>query len=383
MTNSDLRVLHVSPRVQAHGGIETLHTHHARLPGHQAFVSFFDRNPQLRERYYNLDATWRTPLAEMRRRFARIAALEPDSLVVYHNGWGLPLFHDLDRATRRVVFLHADPDYHLPEFPSWKGLVDGMAAVSPAVTEVWKNYFHGWASDRMTVCPLPIEEPASPARVGRKLGAPLVLGYAGRLERGQKRIDLLPSLLAALDVENVPFRFEVLGDGSWADRLRRQLGDRVLFHGWTDAPTYRRTLASWDAVIYFSENEGGPIALLEAMAAGVIPFYPVRGGSWADIYAPQIDPRCHYPPEDFRALARSLRELSAQSEESIQTLRAKTVALVQPHRGLNYRHLCEEFLVGITGQPRISSRRARAGKLSDALPLGFVARFASWALRRN
>ena len=74
MTTIFPRVIHVAPRVQARGGIESILALHRQLPQRQAFVALFDRNPPAEAGYVNLNLNWRTPLWEMRRRFARAMA---------------------------------------------------------------------------------------------------------------------------------------------------------------------------------------------------------------------------------------------------------------------------------------------------------------------
>jgi hypothetical protein len=109
MSDRPPSVVHVTPHVQARGGTETLHAYHRHLPGEQVFVALFDRDPEARPGYVNLGFTWRTPLGEMRRRFARAFAPLAGRVVIYHDGWGLPFFQDLDGAGRRLVVLHSAP----------------------------------------------------------------------------------------------------------------------------------------------------------------------------------------------------------------------------------------------------------------------------------
>ena len=137
MTTIFPRVIHVAPRVQARGGIESILALHRQLPQRQAFVALFDRNPPAEAGYVNLNLNWRTPLWEMRRRFARAMEPQAGGLVVYHNGWGMPLFHDLDGASRRLLFLHANPAYHAMDLPAFARLVDGAIGVTPALVDAW------------------------------------------------------------------------------------------------------------------------------------------------------------------------------------------------------------------------------------------------------
>jgi glycosyltransferase involved in cell wall biosynthesis len=380
---SSFSVVHLSPRVQALGGIETLHKYHRTLPGRQIFVALFDREPESRPDYINLNFTWRTPLWVMRRRFQRALRPHAGSLCVYHNGWGLPLFHDLDRAARRVVFFHADPAFHRPELSGFRGLPDGVMGISPGLPEFWREEMPEIEVARTGVCPLPVESPSVQARSTRGAGAPLVLGYAGRIERAQKRLDLLPGLLDALDGLGVDYRFELAGTGAFQPWLQQRLGPRVRFHGRLANEDYWRALSDWDGAVYFSENEGGPIALLEAMAVGAIPFYPRNGGSWADAHAPRVDPLCHYPPGNMTALASAVQQVFSRTPAAVAALRMAARSLVKMHDRDVYRAFCAGMFERIWAQPRCSARRLRRPRITDLLPLGVVTRMAPGALRRS
>ncbi|MCW5549622.1 MAG: glycosyltransferase [Opitutaceae bacterium] len=378
MEPPEFKVLHVSPRVQARGGIETLHAFHRAWPGRPEFVALFDRDPLPRSGYANLDFTWRTPLWRMRRSFARLLARHPGSLVIYHNGWGLPLLHDLDRAARRVVFLHADPAYHAADLPAFAGLVDGVIGVTPALREPVLRTLRGMTDERLTIVRAPVEVPAGCR--ARPRGAGLVLGYAGRLERAEKRLDQLPALVAALDRSGLDCRIELLGEGPLRPWLERRLGDRVRLHGWVPKDEFWRIMSGWDAMVMFSEHEGGPIALLEGMALGLIPFYPAQQGSWADVYVPQVDARCHYPPGDMPALARAIGQVMLQPAAQLAATRERAQVLVAGHRREEYESACRGCLRRVAELPRLSQDRRRRFRLTDGLPLGVVTRWVPAAL---
>lgn len=382
MTPTSLRVIHVAPRVQARGGIESILALHRQLPQRQAFVALFDRNPPAEAGYVNLNLNWRTPLWEMRRRFARAMSPQAGGLVVYHNGWGMPLFHDLDGASRRLLFLHANPAYHAIDLPAFAGLVDGAIGVTPALVDAWNAMLPELTAERGLVVRGPMVLPALPVSTLRR-NEPLVLGYAGRIERTQKRLDRLPALLRELKATGLPFRFEVLGDGGWRSELEKRVAGQVRFHGWKIKADYWRILAGWDAIVFFSDFEGGSLAVFEVMAMGGLPFFPAIGGSWSDCYTPQVDLRCHYPPGDMHALAAAIREVFSLNAEQLAPLRRKACALVEGHRVDAYETACRMFMNTIADAPRISAVRRRSRRITDLLPLGLATRMAPWALRRS
>jgi len=105
-----------------------------------------------------------------------------------------------------------------------------------------------------------------PRRLGTMSGSPLI-GTICRLEP-QKGLDVL--LEAATRLESA--RFLIVGSGSERGRLERRilelgLGHRVEIRPWTDAPD--RVLKELDVFVLPSFDEGLPLAVLEAMMAGV------------------------------------------------------------------------------------------------------------------
>lgn len=119
----------------------------------------------------------------------------------------------------------------------------------------------------------------------RMLGLPAdgeIVGWVGRLSR-EKGADVALDALARLDRPDV--RLAMVGAGpelaSLQERARALgLGDRVVFTG--AVPDVATLLAAFDAFLLSSRTEGTPMALLEAMAAG-IPIVATRVGGIPDV----------------------------------------------------------------------------------------------------
>lgn len=131
------------------------------------------------------------------------------------------------------------------------------------------------------------------------LGIPrdaFVVGWAGRLSR-EKGADVLIDALAEL--ADLPVWVSFVGDGpereALAEQTRaRRVSERVRWHGMI--PNAGRLMCAFDVFALSSRSEGTPIALFEAMAAGV-PIVATSVGGVPDVVSereasvvPALDP---------------------------------------------------------------------------------------------
>jgi glycosyltransferase involved in cell wall biosynthesis len=165
------------------------------------------------------------------------------------------------------------------------------------------------------------------ARISTRLpGSPLRIGYVGRLEQGQKRIfDLIP-LLASLQRRAVDFTCDVVGDGGDRERLVRgvealRLTRRPRFWGWLDGSAVRERLGELDVFVLLSSVEGLPIALLEAMAEGVVPVVTKIASGCPDVVQDGVNGFSE-PVGDSEAFANRIQWLAENVEELARMRRA-------------------------------------------------------------
>jgi glycosyltransferase involved in cell wall biosynthesis len=106
----------------------------------------------------------------------------------------------------------------------------------------------------------------------------------------------------------LPYTLSVLGDGGERERLEREtssipeLARRVRWHG--IVPDAGRYFPAFDLFILSSRTEGTPIALFEAMAAGV-PIIATTVGGVPDMLS--AAEALLIPPEDPAALAQAIQ----------------------------------------------------------------------------
>ncbi len=160
--------------------------------------------------------------------------------------------------------------------------------------------------------------------LGLAAGAPL-LGIVGRLVPIKDHPTLFQAM-ALLPPSDPPAHLIVVGDGEERGRFERSaarlgLGERIHFLGWrADLETI---LPEMDVVICASKNEGTPVALIEAMAAGV-PVLSTDVGGVADLVA-HGETGWLVPAGDPPALAQAIQRLLGDA-----TLRARLAAAGRP-----------------------------------------------------
>ena len=112
--------------------------------------------------------------------------------------------------------------------------------------------------------PTGVPPPLATPRVRERIAK---IGYIGRLDQSEKRVlDLIPFAHALGDVE-----LHVAGAGVEGARLRQELPSAIFHGAMSRDELYSSLYPTLEAIVLFSEAEGGPIVAWEAMAHGVIP----------------------------------------------------------------------------------------------------------------
>jgi glycosyltransferase involved in cell wall biosynthesis len=158
-------------------------------------------------------------------------------------------------------------------------------------------------ADRVHVVPNGIDVPAVPSGpAGRQ---PPRVGTLGRLT-AQKGVDVLLDAVRFLVAAGTPVDVVIGGAGRDAEQLRAAAaGLPVTFHGFvSDVPAF---LAGLDVFCLSSRREALPLALLEAMAAGL----PCVATDVGDVAPAVGSDAVVVPPGDAAALAAALAALLA------------------------------------------------------------------------
>jgi colanic acid/amylovoran biosynthesis glycosyltransferase len=106
--------------------------------------------------------------------------------------------------------------------------------------------------------------------------APFRVAYSGRLVEKQKRASLVINALIKACERNPYIAATVIGDGNSRRFLEQEvdsagMGHAINFSGLQTPGNVQNILANCQAIVLMSDFEGLPVALLEAMAMGVVP----------------------------------------------------------------------------------------------------------------
>jgi len=175
--------------------------------------------------------------------------------------------HDVGRAV--VLILHGDDEYYYGLAVKHDRVVHAYVAYSRRMFEQLRARLPHRVND---IYYIPYGIPL-PKRVRRSAAGPLRLIFAGRLEHGQKGVLELPSIDGRLRALNADVRWTIIGDGPDGRRLRELWPEsgRVEYRGLLDNATTIDAFADHDVFVLPTRTEGLPVALVEAMGAGVVP----------------------------------------------------------------------------------------------------------------
>jgi glycosyltransferase involved in cell wall biosynthesis len=386
---SAIRVVHAFTFFHALGGVSSMLRRNwegdARHGLASQFLAYFEPDDGRTERVRGLGLTWRNTIHQARARFRQRLPAGAE-VISYGNVWGVPFFADLDAAPRRIGALHgasADmPDY----IRHARGCLDGVICVSEPHRELAARLLPELTADRIGFLPNPAGRTRVDIQQPPLAGRPLVIGYSGRLARGEKRVDRLPLLVRELDRLGLSYRLEILGDGPERASLQRQFAGRtnVILHGRRRGEDYWTVLRQWDVLVLVSDFEGMPVSLLEGLSVGVIPLLP-RIGSGGDAYAARVRDDLLYPAGDLGAAARAAQALTRLSADELAALRRRGGEVVQPHLGECDLAAMSAFVRRIHEMPRLSPARfpPRPFHWADHCPFGLLRRLYPQGLWRG
>ncbi len=210
------------------------------------------------------------PIENVHAVLHRLAAAVPagEGVIVANDLLELAMLHVHDRGRAAVQILHGDDDYYYDLAVRHESVIDVFAVYSLAMYDTLKRRLPA-RSDAIRYLPYGVRIPDA-ART--PADGPLRLLYAGRLEHGQKGVFDLPAVDAVLRDRGVPVSWTIAGDGPDGAALRARWGSpQVRWLGTLSNADVIALGTSHDVFVLPTRYEGFPVALVEAMASGLVP----------------------------------------------------------------------------------------------------------------
>jgi glycosyltransferase involved in cell wall biosynthesis len=261
-------MMNIIANLLAYRGADLL-THHAVLTHNTRHTDTRFARPLAADSQTTVEYT--LPDENLHTVMRRLAHAVPDGAGVFVAGDLLDLatasVHDFGRAV--IYMLHGDSDYYYDLAVKHDPIVHAFVAYSRRMyDELLARLPH--RADVIFHLPYGIPLPSAPTRAA---DGPLRLVFAGRLEQQQKGIFDLPEIDRALAAQGVAVEWTIAGAGPDEVELRRRWAFNPEVR-WLGALSNAEVLAMYtteDVFVLPTRVEGFPVALVEAMGAGVVP----------------------------------------------------------------------------------------------------------------
>jgi glycosyltransferase involved in cell wall biosynthesis len=214
--------------------------------------------------------------AQVRWLVQELAASPPSVFVVNLSGVGYLATRWVARAGIPTIgIMHSDDAFYEKIFADFVVGAAGHCLSDLVCVSEFLYRGAAVAQTATTVHLIPYGVPI-PARTADVSTGALRLIYVGRLVEEQKQILSVTRALCRVVREVQGTEAVIYGNGPDRERVGRcleeeQVGERVRLGGQIDNADIQRVMAEASVLVLLSDYEGLPIALLEAMACGLIP----------------------------------------------------------------------------------------------------------------
>lgn len=185
-----------------------------------------------------------------------------------------------------IAVAHNDEEIYYTHYKLFEKYIDKCLVISERIrTEIIKN---GFPQAKLEYLPWEIACEEQFSHTYASKCESLRIGYAGRIETRQKRVDYLVEVVKRLKLREIDFKLEIAGSGSYKEQLEKEISENQLDRevqllGVLDTAEIREFWKRQDIMVSCSDWEGHSISQGEAMAAGVIPIVTDVSGAADDI----------------------------------------------------------------------------------------------------
>jgi glycosyltransferase involved in cell wall biosynthesis len=232
---------------------------------------------------------YRLPVENLHAVIRRLRTALPagDGVLVTNDLLELAMASAADVGRTVMMLLHGDHDYYYDLAARHDEVIDLFICYGRTMYETLRARLPHRAD---TIVHLPYGIPL-PERTRVPAAGPLRLLFAGRLDQSQKGVFDLPAIDEKLRTRGIDVSWTIVGAGPDEAVLRERWANNGRVQ-WMGAQTNARVLeiaAGQDVFVLPTRAEGLPVALVEAMAVGLVPVVSDIGGGVAEVMAPNRD----------------------------------------------------------------------------------------------
>jgi len=210
------------------------------------------------------------------RAASAVAGKHPRAVIASLSAESFEILRYVPTGVLRIGMIHADDPGVYQALKIYVPWIDVMVGVSESITEKLRT-MEEFSKCRIEYIPYGIAFVPIPDHCYREpTTRPLRVIYAGRLIEEQKRISRVVEVVKRFLPEagkSATIEFTIVGSGPQEAEVRAALEHlpHVQWLGSLSSADVQKTLLEQDVFLLLSDYEGLPLALLEAMGAGVVP----------------------------------------------------------------------------------------------------------------
>ena len=216
---------------------------------------------------------------------------------------------DVNRTV--MMLIHGDDPYYYDLAARHEDVIDVFICYGQVMFDTLRQRLPG---RHASILHLPYGIPL-PARTRTAARGPLRLFYAGRLDHGQKGVLDLPAIDEALRATGTPVSWTIAGDGPDGAELRARWNGaaHVRWLGVIGNTEVLEEAAQQDVFVLPTHTEGVPVAMIEAMGAGLVPVVSDIASGVREVVASGVH-GITPPVGDTTAFADAIRALHADRD---------------------------------------------------------------------
>jgi glycosyltransferase involved in cell wall biosynthesis len=279
-----------------------------------------------------------------------ITAVRPDIVASVNIVDVYPAVNRLKRSrslgVRAVMTLHGLQAEYYGQINRGAASLDAVIATNRLACKLASSV-GGLERCRIYYAPYGVRLPGSSVPVPNKGLTPIRIGFVGRLEKPQKRIDELLAIVREMDRQNISYQLLIAGTGPEESWLRCELKlnverGMVQFLGALSSKEVEDLYGTIHTLLITSQWETGPIVAWEAMAHSVLVVTSAYIGSGLEGSLRDRENCLVYPLENAAAAVECIVE--AQNVELRSRLTSAAIAFVRENmtheRSIEYWSQC-------------------------------------------